>query len=362
MVPGKNHHVSHRRQWIPDESNCGQVRVPGIDDVEPVGHPGEGVERERPVFEVEQDGDDEVHTQGEEEDDASFCKQASAQAASVVIAGGRAHFARSRDLRLFGQRFHPTLDFLVTNQRRRCGVLHYPAKPSVTTVAGRSRFRPPPGDSRDPPRELCSVTTVSEIRDDVRHGEGEERVFPSGRRQCVTYVRIRSCIGHLRSFDNASRQLIGDDDDPSDSQLEGGRIGDRRRDTLPVDSVGGRASVSGLPRRVRDNQMLHEPTHEVELTDVEGMADGSRTLCCRLGAQRSVAGDHRRTRSNGRGVCPGCRLRVHDGVHGLRCLQTWHCKSSELLSRLRARPRRVRFRSFLVRPLGSTWSSVRPFP
>ncbi len=126
----------------------------------------------------------------------------------------------------------------------RCAPL--PGQAFSQAVAGCSHYRPPAGDPRDPPRDPCSVTAVSEIWDDIGHGEGKERVFGSGWRWCVSIVRIGSCDAHLRFFDNASCQLIGDDDDPSDGVLERARVGDRCRDGLPVDSVW-RASVPTVP-------------------------------------------------------------------------------------------------------------------
>ena len=72
VVPEEDHQIGVGLEWFPHESDRRQMGIAGIEDVEPVGHPREGVGRKDLVLEIEQDGNDQVATEGEEEDDAPF--------------------------------------------------------------------------------------------------------------------------------------------------------------------------------------------------------------------------------------------------------------------------------------------------
>lgn len=125
MVSDQEHRVRYGLQWLPHETDRGQVRIAGVEDVEAVGHPGNGVRRKRVVLEVEQPGHGEIDTESEKEDDDSFATQAAARRAFVV--GGEIAPLRGPWVPLpVGESVDPRFHFLFSNQGRGRSVLHLP--------------------------------------------------------------------------------------------------------------------------------------------------------------------------------------------------------------------------------------------
>jgi hypothetical protein len=72
VVEGQHDSIGDGLERVPDESDGGEVRVPGIEDIEAIGHSRHGVLGKAVVLKCEEYGGDEIHGERQAEADGAL--------------------------------------------------------------------------------------------------------------------------------------------------------------------------------------------------------------------------------------------------------------------------------------------------